>query len=81
MKTRKPSMVEIGKCYRLYRFAGCGLGIREPGDVVVYVYDIEGTKHRCVRMKSISEQELGYNAAGYNDFLRMVHSEAPTAKN
>ena len=81
MGTKKPKIIEIGKCYRLYEFAGCQLQIRRPGNVVVYVYDIEGTKRRSVRMKSISKQELGYNSAGYNAFLRMVHSEAPTAKN
>ncbi len=80
-RSRKPKTVEVGKCYRLYRFAGCQLQIREPGDVIVYVYAIEGTKRRCVRMRSVVGYELGYNAAGYGSFLRMVHSEAPTAKN
>lgn len=78
MRKRKPETIEVGKCYRLFAFYGLGA----PSDVVVYVYAIEGNKQRCVRARAVSaDHELGWNAMGYTEFLRSVHSEAPTAKN
>jgi hypothetical protein len=77
-KRRKPVSIEVGRCYRLNAWYGLG----QPSDVVVYVYAIEGNKQRWVRVRAVSaDHELGYNAVGYTDFLRSVHSEAPTAKN
>ena len=78
MKARKPKAIEVGKCYRLFAFYGLG----DPSEVVVYVYAIEGLKQRRVRVRAVSaDHELGWNAEGYTSFLRMVHSEVPTAKN
>jgi len=78
MKVRKPKVIEVGKCYRLFAFYGLG----DPSDVVVYVYAIEGTKQRRVRVRAVSsDHELGWNVASYSEFLRKVHSEAPTVKN
>jgi len=76
MRRRKPTTIEVGKCYRLSAFYGMG----QPSDVIAYVYAIEGTKQRCVRVRGVTV-ELGYNAISYSDFLRKVHSEAPTFKN
>jgi hypothetical protein len=65
----------------LYRFAGTGFGVRGPGDMIVYIYAIEGEKRRCVRLTSVVEHDLGYNAVSYSEFRRMVHSEAPEVRN
>jgi hypothetical protein len=79
--SRKPKVIETGKCYRLYRWANCGFGSREPGDMIAYVYAIDGNKQRWVRCRSAGEHDLGYNAVPYSQFIRMVHSEAPEARN
>lgn len=81
MRSCKPKIIEAGKCYRLYEFAGSGFATRRAGEMIVYVYAIEGDKQRWVRMRSIIDYELGYNADSYTSFLRKVHSEAPAAKN
>lgn len=78
MKARKPKTIEAGKCYRLFAFYGLG----QPSDIVVYVYAIEGVKQRCCRVRAVSaDHDLGYNAVGYTDFWRSVHSEVPTINN
>lgn len=81
MASKKPKTIEAGRCYRLYRWAGCGFGSREPGESIAYVYAIEGDRRRCVRLRTVDGPELGYNAVPYFEFRRMVHSAADNVKN
>lgn len=75
--SRKPKVVEQGKCYRLRRFP-C-FGITEPSETVVYVYAIEGEKQRTIKLRVVAgEIDPGFSETSYTDFLRRVHSEAPT---
>jgi hypothetical protein len=75
----KPKSIEVGKCYRMRRHPS--FINYEPSDSIAYVYAIDGAKQRWVRVEWVSEHGPGWNAESYSGFLRLVHSEAPTAKN
>lgn len=77
MATRKPKTIEVGKCYRINYPYGGGY----VSESTVYVHAIEGKKQRCVCLRTVAGPELGWNAASYSEFMRMVHSEAPTLMN
>lgn len=80
MKPRKPKTIEVGKCYRLRRFA-C-FGVTEPSNMVVYVCAIEGAKQRWVHIRPIDEDNApGWTVDSYSAFLRGVHSEVPNVVN
>ena len=77
MRKRKPDRLRIGGAYRMYR-PFC----QSPSNQIAIVTDIRQVT-KASRQVEVSWLLPGppWNLTTYNDFMRRVHSEAPTALN